>query len=258
MTRLLHFSILPLVGLLAFAGCTGEPSGQTSSRPATRSEVLLDPLPRIVDNSPGENHFDTLVQLTDGGVNRRPVFTDNDRVVAFSSQRPPHKEARVYHMFTDASGLKSVAEDLPQPLIATPSATGDLSCFTALKGDASGKAYTDNFPPAPGVSTEVVLRIGDGEPAVISKEGQIAGRPTLTPDGLYVVYCGEFSEGQYDLYVYTIASGLNEKITTTDGFDGDPSFSSDGRRLIFVSQRNDQDPEEYNLFAADWLLIQEE
>lgn len=258
MTRLPYFHFFLLILPLVFCGCTGDPGRQGAGGADTRSEQTLDPLPRIVDNSPGENHFDTLVQLTDGGVNRNPVFIDNDRKVAFVSQRPPHEDARAYRMFTDASGLKEVSEESPRAALTRASMDGEIRCFTRVKGDPAEGAYEGGFPPEAGAATEVVLQIGDGAPRVVSVEGQIAGSPTLTPDGQYVVYCGEFSEGQYDLYVYTIASGLNEKITTAEGFDGDPSFSSDGRRLLFVSQRNDQDRSEYNLFAADWLLIQEE
>ena len=258
MTRMPCFHFFLSVLFLAVTGCTGSPGPEGAGDASTRSETIIEPLPRIVDNSPGENHFDTLVQLTDGGVNRRPVFIDNDRSVAFASQRPPHADQRSYRMFSDASGLKQVEEELPRAAVTAASPSGEIRCLTVLQGGSADEIYGGVFPPPAGTLTEVILTMGTGDTKIISAAGQLAGSPTVTPDGRYVVYCGEFSEGQFDLYVYTIESGLNEKITTAEGFDGDPSFSSDGRRLLFVSQRNDPDPAEYNLFAADWLLIQEE
>lgn len=253
-----QFTVL-LLGLL-LAGCTGKPSDESSNGPDTRSEAAVDPLPRIVDNAPGENHFDTLVQLTDGGVNRSPVFWDNDRRVGFTSVRPPYEEVRNFSMFVDASGLELLPEELPKPLKeATSARTGKpIRCLMALAGTGGKGVFPGAFPHSKGFSTEVLVSVDGGEPKVVSGNGQVAGSPTLTPDGRYVVYSGESSEGEYDLYVHDLELEITEKITTAYGFDGDPAFSADGRRMVFVSQRNDQDPDEYNLFVADWLLIQEE
>ncbi len=243
-----------------FLGCTGNPGTEIAKGPSTRGENIAEPLPRIVDNAPGENHFDTLIQLTDGGINRQPSFQDNGRKVGFSSVRPPHDGSQSYSMFVDATGLEVVSEEPPKPrvmIISAPSGK-EIRCFTALAGTSGGDVFAGAFPPSPGDATEVLVSIDGGEPQVISAQNQIAGAPTLSPDGRYVVYSGESGEGEYDLFAHDLEAGISEKITTTAGFDGDPYFSEDGRRLLFVSQRNDSDPEEYNLFVANWLLIQEE
>ena len=148
MTRkmIFHFSIL-LFGLL-LTGCTGKPSDESARGSDTRSEVTIDPLPRIVDNAPGENHFDTLVQLTDGGVNRSPVFRDNDRRVGFTSVRPPYEEVRSFSMFIDASGLELLDGELPKPLMeATSASTGKtIRCFMALVGTGGQGVFPGLFP----------------------------------------------------------------------------------------------------------------
>jgi len=245
---------------MSLASCTGNPGTGVSNGTATRGKNPIEPLPRLIDNSPGENHFDTLIQLTDGGVNRGPVFQDNGRKVGFTSLRPPNTKFQNYAMFVDASGLELVSEETAKPVRdATPAQLGkEIRCFTAIAGTSGQELYSGVFPHPIGEVTEVLISIDGGEPKVVSSEGQKAGEPTLTPDGRYVVYSGESGEGEYDLFVHDLEFGTNEKITTTSGFDGDPAFSKDGRRLLFVSQRNDKDPEEYNLFVADWLLIQEE
>ena len=77
--------------------------------------------------------------------------------------------------------------------------------------------------------------------------------------GELVLYClsGGNRQPRFDLYSFALDGNLMEKVTTASGFDGDPRFSPDGRWLVFVSQRNDIDPHEFNIFVADWLLQEE-
>jgi TolB protein len=47
-------------------------------------------------------------------------------------------------------------------------------------------------------------------------------------------------------------SGL-ERITYYPGFDAFPMFSSDGKRLVWASNRNGTVEHETNIFVADWV-----
>jgi len=47
-------------------------------------------------------------------------------------------------------------------------------------------------------------------------------------------------------------SGL-EKITHDGGFDAFPAFTTDGKKLIFSSNRNNGGGHDTNLFIADWI-----
>jgi Tol biopolymer transport system component len=44
-----------------------------------------------------------------------------------------------------------------------------------------------------------------------------------------------------------------ERITFHAGFDSFPMFSPDGKRLVFISNRNAKHPGEFNIFLADWI-----
>jgi Tol biopolymer transport system component len=46
-------------------------------------------------------------------------------------------------------------------------------------------------------------------------------------------------------------SGI-EQITDFGGFTSFPEFSPDGKRLVFVSDRNAKERYEFNVFVADW------
>ena len=47
-------------------------------------------------------------------------------------------------------------------------------------------------------------------------------------------------------------SGL-ERVTYDGVFDGFPVFSSDGKKLVFSSNRNNYGTHDTNLFLADWI-----
>jgi hypothetical protein len=56
-----------------------------------------------------------------------------------------------------------------------------------------------------------------------------------------------------DLYViHEDGTGL-ERITYYPDFDAFPVFSSDGKRLVWASNRNGKQPHETNIFVADWV-----
>jgi Tol biopolymer transport system component len=43
-----------------------------------------------------------------------------------------------------------------------------------------------------------------------------------------------------------------ERVTSYSGFDAFPMVSSDGRRLVWASNRNGRVEHETNIFIADW------
>ena len=57
----------------------------------------------------------------------------------------------------------------------------------------------------------------------------------------------------FDLYVVnTDGSGL-ERVTFNDTFDGFPMFSTDGKKLVFASNRHNRKEGDTNVFIADWV-----
>lgn len=71
--------------------------------------------------------------------------------------------------------------------------------------------------------------------------------PRWNPDGHRVAYSG-FREGGFrDIYVYDRRDGSTERITADRHLDMSPTWSPDGRYLVFVSDRD----EVYNIYAYD-------
>ena len=76
--------------------------------------------------------------------------------------------------------------------------------------------------------------------------------PYFHPSGAYVIFASnKLGFSNFELYLVD-ANGRHEpvRVTATDGFDGLPVFSPDGKRLCWTSNRNSQDVSQ--LYLADW------
>ncbi|NRA76154.1 MAG: PD40 domain-containing protein, partial [Planctomycetes bacterium] len=98
-SRRMRITTVTLASLLiaAASGCSDRSPFPTTA-PTTRGGAIVDPLPRLLDNLPGENHFANIIQLTDGGDNRQPSWNPTGQRLAFSSIRPPHAPRERYVM----------------------------------------------------------------------------------------------------------------------------------------------------------------
>jgi TolB protein len=81
--------------------------------------------------------------------------------------------------------------------------------------------------------------------------------PGFFADGKRIIFSSNVGStggmGNFELYaINRDGSGL-ERITYSDGFDGFPMFSPDGRQLVWISGRNAKAPRESNVFIADWV-----
>ncbi len=76
------------------------------------------------------------------------------------------------------------------------------------------------------------------------------------PDGTRVVFSSNMADPRrrnFDLYIINVDGTGLERITTTLSFESWPVFSPDGKKLVFISNRNAGELEETNLFIADWV-----
>lgn len=60
----------------------------------------------------------------------------------------------------------------------------------------------------------------------------------LSPDGNRLVYASD-QKGQFDLWIKDLTTGLNERITDDVAEDTHPSWSPDGKSIVFTSRRMD-------------------
>ena len=58
---------------------------------------------------------------------------------------------------------------------------------------------------------------------------------------------------EFDLYRVSLHGGAPERITYTEGFDGFPMHSPDGKFLVFASNRANPAARQTNLYIAQWV-----
>lgn len=74
----------------------------------------------------------------------------------------------------------------------------------------------------------------------------IVGNMDWSPDGLQFVYQSVRNEkGNFQIYLYTLATGENVSLTKSEFASADPSFSYDGKQIAFVSWRDGDGGEIY-------------
>jgi TolB protein len=77
------------------------------------------------------------------------------------------------------------------------------------------------------------------------------------PDGKQIIFASNVSDTKdpsgFDLYLIKEDGTGMERITYYPGFDAFPMFSSDGKKLVWSSNRNGRAPHETNIFLADWV-----
>jgi TolB protein len=95
----------------------------------------------------------------------------------------------------------------------------------------------------------------------ITNLGAASFGPSFLKDGKRIVFSSNYDPvmhttggmGNFELWlINSDGSGL-ERITYSDGFDGFPMFSPDGKKLVWASNRNAKAPHETNIFIADWV-----
>ena len=57
----------------------------------------------------------------------------------------------------------------------------------------------------------------------------------------------------FDLYVMNVDGSHLEQVTFGNHFNAFPMISPDGKKLVFVSDRNAKGRYEFNVFVADWV-----
>lgn len=107
---------------------------------------------------------------------------------------------------------------------------------------------------------EIFVMNADGsDRRQVTVNGSSNFAPYFHPDGKRII----FSSSQHDqgkegpptfhLYLMNDDGTGSEQVTTTGRFNSFPMFSPDGKRLVWVSDRNATEKGEFNLFIADWV-----
>jgi Tol biopolymer transport system component len=137
---------------------------------------------------------------------------------------------------------------------------GNLRRLTDVPGYDGGPFFSPDgqrivwrrFTPD-GATAEIWTMAVDGSEArQVTRMGVMSWAPYYHPSGEYIVFASN-AQGMANFELYLVdADGRREpvRVTHTEGFDGLPVFSPDGRRLAWASKRSADGSAQ--LFLADW------
>lgn len=108
-----------------------------------------------------------------------------------------------------------------------------------------------------------VMNVDGGGKRQVTANGASNFAPFFHPDGRRIIFSsnqhdhqpGSPGNGPPTFHLYLISddgTGL-EQVTVTGGFNSFPMFSPDGKKLVWVSDRNATQRGEFNVFLADWV-----
>jgi Tol biopolymer transport system component len=200
-----------------------------------------------------------LVQLTNTpGYDAEATVAKDGRIV-FTSVRDGDME--IYSMNGDGSDVKRLT-NLPGP---------DGGPF--FSPDGSLIVFRGRHPePGPELDDyRALLKKGIWRPTglnvfVMNRDGsnlrQVTKHPGanwapyFAPDGKRIIFASNMKDPKgpnFDLYLINLDGTGLEQVTTDPTFDGFPMFSPDGKKLVFASNRGSKNPNETNVFIADWV-----
>jgi Tol biopolymer transport system component len=107
---------------------------------------------------------------------------------------------------------------------------------------------------------EIFIMDADGsDKKQVTSNGASNFSPFFHPDGKRIIFSsnvetrGEGRRPSFHLYLVGDDGGGLERVTVEGHFNSFPMFSPDGKRLVWVSDRNAKEPGEFNVFLADWV-----
>lgn len=84
----------------------------------------------------------------------------------------------------------------------------------------------------------VVAGLDGSSPRVLDVGTLVAARPELSPDGKYLAFDGKTAALQPDIHVVPVAGGAPVVLAQDPALDQLPSWSADGKALVFGSNRS--------------------
>jgi len=214
-----------------------------------------------------DEHFDLFLARRDGSGLRR--LTDAAGYDAEASSSPDGRKI-VFTSLRDAYPVARLSSDDRKRLETDPAYFGEIYIMNA---DGSGQkrlTFTPGYDGGPffspdgkrilwrrfdtnGVKADIyTMKLDGSEVRRLTDFGCTSWAPFYHPSGKYVIFtANKLGFSNFELFIVD-AAGTREpaRVTFSDGFDGLPTFSPDGLKLCWTSNRAPGGKSQ--LFLADW------
>jgi TolB protein len=204
-----------------------------------------------------------LMQLTDSpGYDAEATVSTNGKHIVFTSIR--NGDLDIYTMDADGRHVKQLTHELGYDGGAVFSPDGKQIVYRAYhpvsdKEIAEYKELLAQNLVRPTTLEIWIMGSNGGHKRRITNLGAASFAPAFFSKGkhLRIIFSSNQGStggmGNFELYTINVNGTNLERITYSDGFDGFPMFSPDGKKLVWASNRNAKAPHETNIFIADWV-----
>lgn len=197
------------------------------------------------------------------GYDAEATISPDGKSIVFTSIRDGDLD--VYTMNIDGRNLKRLTQEVGYDGGAFFSPDNKRIVYRAHhpKTDEDLKAYRDLLTQnlvEPSNLEIFIMNIDGSNKVQVTQNGRSNFAPFFVPDGKRIIYSSNLStpadhQGRPSFHLHIInEDGTHpEQITFNGHFNSFPMFSSDGKQVVWSSDRNAVNPKEFNIFLADWV-----
>ena len=242
---------------------------------STREPVKCDQI--FIMNTEGSNQH--MVSTGKGRTTCSFWYPDGKKILYASTHlgspdcppKPDYSKGYVWAIYSsfdiftanpDGSNVKQLTDELGYDGGPTFSPDGKLVVYRAHhpKTEQEIKDYKDLLAQnliRPTYLEIWTMKTDGSDKRQITDLGAASFAPAFYHDGKHIIFSSNVGStggmGNFELYGVDLDGKNLQRLTFTDGFDGFPMFSPDGKQLVWISGRNGKVPHETNVFIADWV-----
>ena len=205
-----------------------------------------------------------IINLTNSdGYDAEATIHPLERKIIFTSLRDG--DIDLYEMNYDGTDLKRITNQYGYDGGAFYSPDGNQIIWRAWYPESDediskwNKNIKDKYIEA--VPLDIYLANRDGTDKMrLTNNGATNWSPSWHPSGKYIVFSSNMDDWleehnsygpNFELYVLEIETGNLNRLTFNDTFDSFPVFSSDGKKIVYSSNRNRENKRQTNIFISD-------
>ena len=234
-------------------------------------EIYKDPNPRkyiwpLRDYEIFRYDGDEVIQLTNNpGYNAETTIHPKEQKVIFTSLRDG--DINLFEMDYNGDNVVQITTEYGYDGGAFYSPEGDRIVWRAWYPSTPEEKekwknnLTKKFIESVPLDIYVAQRDGSNK-LRLTNNGATNWAPSWHPDGKHVVFSSNMDDwredynafgSNFELYMINISSKKLTRLTNNKTFDSFPVFSKNGKKLVFSSNRDAENPRNTNIFIADFL-----
>jgi Tol biopolymer transport system component len=197
-----------------------------------------------------------------GGYDAEATISPNGKMIVWTSVKDGDLD--LYTMNIDGTNVRRLTDDVGYDggAFFSPDSTRIVYRAAHPSDPAEVVKYQELLAQRlvePGQLEIFVINTDGSHKQQVTSNGASNFSPYFHPDGKRIIFSsnletrGDGGRPSFHLYLVRDDGTGVERLTTEGHFNSFPMFSPDGKRLVWVSDRNATAPGEFNVFLADWV-----